>query len=135
VKSVLLIMRKGWRIHGDHIDTLRRLGFEIHLLTEVTAAHEDPRFSSATIISRLASEDAVAIGVALCRRIRIEFAITFQETDIEICSRICDAIGAKTVPVFAADTARDKSCATWDTESEVLENQLFGRSRLQNIRS
>lgn len=109
MKKVLLVMRKGWTIHGDHIDTLWRLGIELHLMTEIVLERPDPRFASVTIIPKTSREAAVANGVEVCTRFDICFALTFQETDIEICSRICEIIGARTTPIVAADTARDKS--------------------------
>jgi biotin carboxylase len=107
--SVLLVMRKGYRIHGDHIETIRRLGLSIHLLTEVPQAAEDARFAAAVVLSEEAKARAVELGLEHCQSHGIQFAVTFQETDIEVCAAINEKLGARTTPLSTAMTARDKS--------------------------
>ncbi|MFL5344424.1 MAG: acetyl-CoA carboxylase biotin carboxylase subunit family protein [Hyalangium sp.] len=107
--SILLVMRKGYRIHGDHIETMRRFGLSIHLLTEVPQAAEDARFATAVVISGEAKARAVELGLEHCQAHGIRFAVTFQETDIEVCAAINAKLGARTTPLSSAMTARDKS--------------------------
>lgn len=107
--KILLVMRKGYGIHADHIDTLRRLGVAIHLVTELAHAPEDPRFAEVIVVERGSKNAAFGAAVAHSRAHGIGFAVTFQETDIELCSAINEALGAAAVPVAAAAIARDKS--------------------------
>jgi biotin carboxylase len=107
--KILLVMRKGFGIHGDHIDTLRRLGLAIHLVTEVPSALDDARFAEVIVVDRASKRAAFEAAVAHSRAQGIGFAVTFQETDIELCSAINEALGAEAVPVAAAAIARDKS--------------------------
>ncbi|WP_395840414.1 acetyl-CoA carboxylase biotin carboxylase subunit family protein [Cystobacter fuscus] len=107
--NVLLVMRKGYRIHGDHIETMRRLGLSIHVLTEFTQATEDARFANAVVLSGEEKARAVEIGVKHSRAHGIRLAVTFQETDIEVCAAINAELGARTTSTSAAMTARDKS--------------------------
>jgi biotin carboxylase len=107
--NILLVMRKGYRIHGDHIETLRRLGVNIHLLTEVPHAVEDARFAVAVVLSAEDKARAVERALEHCRAHGIRFAVTFQETDIEVCAAINTELGARTTSLAAARTARDKS--------------------------
>ena len=102
-------MRKGYRIHQDHIETIRRLGISIHLLTQVDAARNDPRFQSVTVISDHNHDNIVHQAVAICKENNIAFCVTFQETDIEICSLINRELDIDTVSVEAAAKGRDKS--------------------------
>ncbi len=107
--NILLVMRKGYGIHGDHIDTLRRLGLAIHLVTEVAHAPHDARFAEVLVVERGSKAAALAAAVAHSKVHGITFAVTFQETDIELCSAINEALGADAVPVAVAAIARDKS--------------------------
>ena len=107
--NILLSMRKGHRIHGDHIETLRRLGLEIHILTETPGAIEDARFAAAVVLAPEHKARALERALAHCRAHDIQLAVTFQETDIELCAAINQVLGARTTPLSAARTARDKS--------------------------
>ncbi|WP_437989552.1 ATP-grasp domain-containing protein [Sorangium sp. So ce145] len=107
--SILLVMRKGYGIHGDHIETLRRLGLSVHLLTEVPQAADDPRFASVIRIPPAERESAVDRAIEYCRAHGISLAVTFQETDIEVWAAINAALGASTASPAAAAIARDKS--------------------------
>jgi biotin carboxylase len=109
MSKLLLVMRKGYRIHQDHIQTIRQLGISIHLLTQVDAARNDPRFQGVTVISGHDYDNTVRQAVAICKENDIGFCVTFQETDIEICSRINHILSVDTVSVEAAAIGRDKS--------------------------
>ena len=49
--KLLLIMRNTYGWNGDHIETLRQMGIEIHLATMVADAQNDPRFASVIPLS------------------------------------------------------------------------------------
>ncbi|MCB6764732.1 hypothetical protein, partial [Anaerostipes caccae] len=49
-RKIGLIMRKGYKIQEDHIETLGRLVEEIHIWTSIHNALDDPRFQYVHLI-------------------------------------------------------------------------------------
>jgi biotin carboxylase len=107
--KLLLIMRKGFGWHGYHIAALRQLGFQLHLLTEVADAAADSRFSSVTVIEPGQDFDlTVSQAVELGRRMSVEFALTFIETDIVVASTVNQHLGKPWARPEADRISRDK---------------------------
>jgi biotin carboxylase len=106
---LLLIMRKGFGWHADHIATLRHMGAEVHLLTEVTGADVDGRFTSVTTVEPGQDVDrTVDQAVALARDLAVDVVLTFIETDIVVASRVNERLGRTWARPEADATARDK---------------------------
>lgn len=106
---LLLVMRKAYGWHADHIATLRGLGVPLHLLTEVPDAERDGRFASVTTIPHAQPpETTVEQAVDLARRLGADHAITFAETDIAVTSRVNEELGRPWARPEADAIARDK---------------------------
>jgi biotin carboxylase len=106
----LLIMRKAYRIHLDHIQTLRNLGARLHLVTEIETAEDDPRFTSVTRLAPGASDaECVQLAAAVGRAHPVDAAITFQETDIVVTADVNRVLGRPSVTPEAARIARNKA--------------------------
>lgn len=106
---VLLIMRKSFAWHADHLRALHQLGCDIHLLTEVVEAESDPRFASVTIVPPGQHLDiTVDLAVELAYKLCIDIAFTFIETDIILASRVSQRLGRTWAHPEADVIARDK---------------------------
>jgi biotin carboxylase len=108
--NFLLIMRKAYRIHLDHIQTLRNLGARLHLVTEVDGATDDPRFTSVTLLPAGAPlAECVERAASVGRMHAVDAAITFQETDIVVTAEVNRLLGRSSVTPRAARIARNKA--------------------------
>lgn len=106
---LLLVMRKSVLWHADHIDTLRAMGRELHLLTEVPGLDVDGRFAAVTVIpAGLPVEEAVDRAVAIAAAEDIGTALTFAETDIQLASLVNRRLGHAWAVPEADAIARDK---------------------------
>ncbi|MBE3002359.1 ATP-grasp domain-containing protein [Nocardiopsis sp. HNM0947] len=107
---VVLAMRDGLRIRHDHVDTLRRLGLRIHLLTEEEQARADGRYTSVRLLPEHTTdrelEDRVTQALGDTGSV---FALTFQETDIVAVGRANERHGVPWSRPEADAVARDKS--------------------------
>ncbi|MEU7279013.1 ATP-grasp domain-containing protein [Streptomyces sp. NPDC045431] len=107
--KILLIMRNTYAWHREHIETLERMGLEIHLATQVARAEEDGRFAS---VVRL-PEDLDTTGLAefcaaAARRLGIATAITFYDSDIVVTSLANRLLGHAWPRPEADEISRDK---------------------------
>ncbi|MDQ3403487.1 MAG: ATP-grasp domain-containing protein [Actinomycetota bacterium] len=109
-RPVVLVMRVGLQIRYDHVETMFRLGLEIHLLTEDKNARDDPRYASVRLLPGGLNVAAVV------EEIRLElassgaaFAMTFNETDIESVGAANAAHGVAWSRPLADEIARDKT--------------------------
>lgn len=107
--KILLIMRNTYAWHREHIETLERMGLEIHLATSVAQASDDGRFASIVPIDRaLEGEALVEYCAAEARRLGIASAITFYDSDITITSRVNQLLGHSWPRPAADEMSRDK---------------------------
>ena len=107
---VVLAMRDGLRIRYDHVDTLRRLGLEIHLLTEEEQARGDTRYTAVHLLPEAATDHELETRVVeLLTSTGAPFALTFQETDIVAVGRANERHGVPWSRPDADAVARDKS--------------------------
>lgn len=104
--SVGLLMRKGFSLHGDHIEALGRIFEEVHLWTSVSGYEQDPRFRS---VQHIPKYENVEEMILQARQLGVPFFITWQETDIVLNARLNEGLGRQDIPVQAAEIARDKS--------------------------
>jgi biotin carboxylase len=105
----LLVMRKGFGWHADHIQTLRSFPDPVHLVTEVSGAESDGRFASVTVVPHGQDVDeTVAQLVRLARRIGVDHVLTFAETDIVVAGRANAELGCAWARPEADEIARDK---------------------------
>jgi biotin carboxylase len=117
----LLVMRKGFDWHADHISTLRHLGFEVHLLTEVPGADVDGRFASVTLVPPGQDLDLTTQqATELARKRDIGMALTFIETDIVLASLINQRLGLPWARPEADMIARDK----WKQRKFLAANSI-----------
>jgi biotin carboxylase len=129
--ELLLVMRKGFGWHADHIGALQELGFEVHLLTEVAQAQTDPRFASVTTIEPGQELDlSVEQGLELARKLDVETALTFIETDIVLASQINQRLGRRWARPEADLIARDKR-----RQREFLAEKSIPSVRFAPVRS
>jgi biotin carboxylase len=109
MKKLGLIMRKGYGIHEDHIETLSRIADEIHLWTQVAhSATDDPRFSHVYRVAETDEETLVHQMVQEAKAAQIEGFLTWQETDIVLTARCNAALGRQDVPITSAVISRNK---------------------------
>lgn len=108
VRKIGLIMRKGYGIHADHIETLGRLADEIHLWTNDPTAQADPRFTAAYPVAS-SEEEAARTIVEQARQAGVSRLITWQETDIVLSARVNELLGNTDLPLSAAEISRDKA--------------------------
>ncbi|PWI16780.1 hypothetical protein DI272_23405 [Streptomyces sp. Act143] len=107
--QILLIMRNTYAWHREHIETLERMGLEIHLATGVRQAADDGRFASVIPVpEELEGESMAAFCADEARKLGITTAITFYDSDIAVTSRTNQLLG-HTWPRPKADAiSRDK---------------------------
>ncbi len=107
--KILLIMRNTYAWHGDHIESLRRLGLEIHLATQVAGAEDDGRFASVVRLSPEQNEDQV-VGSVLdaARELGIGTALTFYDADIVPTARVNRELGKEWASPETDAITRDK---------------------------
>lgn len=108
-KKIGLIMRKGYKIQEDHIETLGRLVDEIHLWTGIQEAIYDPRFKYVHIISEEDDENLVEEIYKVAKEYGVTNFVTFQETDIILTAKINNLFHNDFVSIQAACISRDKS--------------------------
>jgi biotin carboxylase len=109
VNKLLLIMRNTYGWNGDHIEALHRLGIEVHIATKAATAHQDSRFASVVPIpSDLDLDAAVTYLVNAARRLGIDTALTFYESDIVLTSLVNQQLGRVWAKPEADTTSRDK---------------------------
>jgi len=109
VTKLLLIMRNTYGWNGEHIDTLRRLGIQIHLATGVPGADQDGRFASVVPIPpELDLESASTYLVDVARDRGIETVITFYEADLVLTATVNAKLGSAWANPEADITSRDK---------------------------
>jgi biotin carboxylase len=111
MKKCGLIMRKGYRIQADHIETLRRYTAGICLVTLEESAQQDARFSRVLTLSQVAAdEDNVQRVAKFAQEHDLTGFVTFQETDIIFTSLVNAALGnVRLGQVEVARICRDKS--------------------------
>lgn len=107
-KRIGLIMRKGYGIHADHIDTLRRFVDEIYLWTAVESEMIDPRFAHVYNLPPLSEEDVFERIIGQAKQFDIPCFITWQETDVLLTAKLNEQMGNFDVPVSAAMISRNK---------------------------
>ncbi|MFC9293279.1 acetyl-CoA carboxylase biotin carboxylase subunit family protein [Streptomyces sp. NPDC057011] len=107
--KILLIMRNTYAWHREHIETLERMGLEIHLATSVAQATDDGRFASVVPIEKGLEGTALAeYCAAEARRLGIASAITFYDSDIAVTSRVNQLLGHRWPRPAADEMSRDK---------------------------
>ncbi|BBM84512.1 ATP-grasp domain-containing protein [Candidatus Uabimicrobium amorphum] len=106
--KILLIMRKGYNCHVDHIATICNLGIDIVIVTEKQQALTDQRFSAAVIIPSCSVDEAFHLIRDKIVNSGVKIAITFQETDIVLNAMVNEILQADHVPVQVAKIARNK---------------------------
>ncbi|MET9957817.1 ATP-grasp domain-containing protein [Streptomyces sp. NPDC006326] len=107
--KILLIMRNTYAWHREHIETLERMGLEIHLATRIAEASDDGRFANVIPIpADLEGTEMAEFCAAAARRLGITSAITFYDSDIAVTSKVNLLLG-HTWPRPEADViSRDK---------------------------
>jgi biotin carboxylase len=109
VHDVVLVMRKSYQAHGDHVACLLGLGLRLHIVTEIPDAEVDARFATATIVPPgIPSEQAVDVVTTVARRRGATVAITFQETDIVVAAMANVELSVPWERLDAHRVARDK---------------------------
>ncbi|GAA1469645.1 ATP-grasp domain-containing protein [Nocardiopsis exhalans] len=107
---VVLAMRDGLRIRDDHVDTLRRLGLAIHLLTEEQQARDDTRYTAVHLLPAATTDRELEERItAVLASTGAPFALTFQETDIVAVGRANSRYGVHWSRPDADAVARDKT--------------------------
>ncbi|MFF5447378.1 acetyl-CoA carboxylase biotin carboxylase subunit family protein [Streptomyces sp. NPDC012888] len=107
--KILLIMRNTYAWHREHIETLERMGLEIHLATGVTKAADDGRFASVVPLPADLAGTALAEYCAdAARRLGITSAITFYDSDIAVTSKVNLLLGHRWPRPEADAISRDK---------------------------
>lgn len=107
--KILLIMRNTYAWHREHIETLERMGLEIHLATGVHKAADDGRFASVVPLPEgLDGEELAAYCADEARRLSIATAITFYDSDIAVTSRVNQLLGHRWPRPRADAISRDK---------------------------
>jgi biotin carboxylase len=107
--KILLIMRNTIAWHGEHIETLGSLGLELHLATQAKGVEHDGRFASVIPLPPGHDTDAlVDVCLTAAKRLGIDAAITFYDSDIVVTSTVNQRLG-HTWPRPEADAiSRDK---------------------------
>lgn len=111
MKKIGLIMRKGYTIHEDHIETLNRFCSGVYCITSISEANLDSRFSECLLINDFESENETFERIiTFAKAHQIEGFITFQETDIIFTSICNQKIGNSILANFDASViCRDKA--------------------------
>lgn len=110
VRDLVLVMRKGYAAHGDHIACLLAMGIRLHLVTEIADARCDARFASVTVLTPgMSGMEAFGPVAAVGRRHAAAAVITFQETDILVAAMANDELSVPWERVEAHRVARDKT--------------------------
>ncbi|PEA58403.1 ATP-grasp domain-containing protein [Bacillus thuringiensis] len=104
-----IIMRKGYSIHGDHIETAGRISDELYLFTSAPSKTIDARFKEVIVLEDASEIEAENYIFTKGKDIGISFFVTWQETDIVLTAKINERFGNKALSVEAATTSRDKS--------------------------
>lgn len=108
-KKIGLIMRKGYKIHEDHIEALGRLTDCIHLWTNVKESVNDPRFQNVHLIQEEDVENIVSHIYEVAIEHGIKKFVTFQETDIILTAQLNNLMDNHYLTIDVAEISRDKS--------------------------
>ncbi|MBD0744129.1 ATP-grasp domain-containing protein [Streptomyces sp. CBMA152] len=107
--KILLIMRNTYAWHREHIETLERMGLEIHLATQVAEAEDDGRFASVVRLEKgLESEELAEVCAKAAVDLGIASALTFYDSDIVVTSRVNQLLGHSWPRPEADEISRDK---------------------------
>ena len=107
--KLLLIMRNTYGWNGDHIETLRQMGIEIHLATMVADAQNDPRFASVIPLSPdFGLEESAEYLLGEMARLGLGTAVTFYEADIVLTALVNARLGHDWANPEAEMISRDK---------------------------
>ncbi|MGW5851118.1 ATP-grasp domain-containing protein [Streptomyces sp. NPDC055254] len=106
--KILLIMRNTYAWHREHIETLERMGLEIHLATSVAQAGDDGRFASVVPVGDREGTVLAEFCAAEARRLGIATAITFYDSDIAVTSKTNQLLGHQWPRPAADEISRDK---------------------------
>lgn len=102
-------MRNTYGWNGDHIETMLRLGIEIHIATMVAEAREDARFTSVVPIPpELGLAETADYLLAQMKRLGLDTALTFYEADLVLTAMINTRLGIGWANVEADSISRDK---------------------------
>jgi biotin carboxylase len=106
--ELMLVMRNTFGWNGDHIETLRALGVDIHIATSAPAEH-DPRFAGVVPVPpQLDLDQATDFLVDEARRRGLPMALTFYESDIVLTAQVNQALGHAWAKPEAEWVGRDK---------------------------
>ncbi|MBP0460441.1 ATP-grasp domain-containing protein [Streptomyces montanisoli] len=109
LQPVLLVMRNTFGWNAEHIEAMQRLGLEIHLVTQVKASLDDPRFASVVLLEPgLDMDTTEKIVLDAARERDITHVFTFYESDITLVSRVNTVLGHAWANHEADVIARDK---------------------------
>ncbi|MEK5267330.1 ATP-grasp domain-containing protein [Weizmannia sp. FSL W8-0401] len=108
-RKIGLMMRKGYKIQEDHIETLGRLVEEIHIWTSIHNALDDPRFQYVHLIEEEDQEVLLEEIYKVAKQYGVSKFVTFQETDIVLTAQLNERFGNQFIPADAAKICRDKS--------------------------
>jgi hypothetical protein len=108
-RKIGLIMRKGYKIQEDHIETLGRLVEEIHIWTSTNKALDDPRFQYVHLIEEEDQEVLLEDIYKVAKQYGVSKFVTFQETDIVLTAKVNERFGNRFITAEAAEICRDKS--------------------------
>lgn len=107
--KILLIMRNTYAWHSEHIETLERMGLEIHLATQVAEAERDARFASVVRLGKgLDTKELADVCAAAARRLGIASALTFYDSDIVVAALVNQQLGHRWPCPEADEITRDK---------------------------
>ncbi|WP_424212640.1 ATP-grasp domain-containing protein [Streptomyces sp. BI20] len=107
--KILLIMRNTYAWHREHIETLERMGLELHLATQLAGAESDGRFASVVRLAESQDTDAVAKTCAeAANELGIDTAITFYDSDIVLTAKVNQLLGHAWPRPEADAISRDK---------------------------
>lgn len=124
--KILLIMRNTYAWHREHIETLERMGLEIHLATRVAQAADDGRFANVVPIPEaLEGAELAEFCATAARRLGIASAITFYDSDIAVTSRVNQLLGHAWPRPEADLISRDKQLQRSFLERHGLPGPKF----------
>lgn len=108
--QIMFVLTDDHYYHArDHIDTIRRLGVDAHLVTHLPEQYCDPRFATVTRIEKGTDpEEAARIAISAARKFGVRGAITIREYDVWLVAQINEALGVPTAPPESIRIGRNK---------------------------
>lgn len=109
--DIILLMRLSYYKYYDHIKTIRQLGINVHLISEIECIKQDvPLFKTVNILVQQTSEETIFnVALHIKEKFNIKAVITFLEPDIVLCAKLAEYLEVPGIDKIPAIISRDKN--------------------------